>query len=135
MSAHLLYVWREFVFSPYGPPDPSTRLVLAAISLHINSKTGEAWPSQDRLVTETALSLSSIKRHLARAVDDGWLTRKFRHEDGKKYGHYVYVARCPESRKQELAEFKKIKEGKRNRALGYEGIPKEDIDLGDVELT
>ena len=65
--------WRDLFASEHGPPDPSTRLVLFVLSLHMNQNGENAFPAQQLIATRTGLSERSVRTHLDHAVRGGWL--------------------------------------------------------------
>lgn len=75
--------WQRAVSSHQGPPNPMTRHILLAMSVHMDGKRnengklkdGHTFVSQDRLVLDTGHSLNTIKKYLREAVKGGWIRR------------------------------------------------------------
>lgn len=66
-----LYSWRRaIVESELAPP---ARLVLLCLSLYMNERTSSAFPSYDRLVSDTGLSRRAVIGHVKASCEAGWL--------------------------------------------------------------
>ncbi len=65
------YTWRAAILESDLPS--TTRLVLLALSCHVNDAGESAYPSTQRLARETGLSEWAVVTHLAKAKDLGWL--------------------------------------------------------------
>lgn len=89
-----LHNWRNAVASPQGPVNDTTRLVLLALSLHMNPQ-GVAWPSQETLVERTALSRRTVQTALRRAERDGWIVRSLQDQPGQRWRLTRYRAVFP----------------------------------------
>jgi len=78
--------------------DSSLRLVLIAIANRQNHNENRgAFPSADTIADDTGLSLSTVKRAVAKAAKDGWLVIEKARMYGKQYTHNVYVVTIPAS--------------------------------------
>jgi hypothetical protein len=88
--------WRELIASEHGPADPSTRLVLFVIALHMNQRGDNAFPSQATIARRTALSERSVRTHLARAAKAGWIQISQKRRAGQAYFVNQYVATIPD---------------------------------------
>jgi hypothetical protein len=77
--------WCDLIASKHGPTDPSTRLVLLVISLHMNAQGERAWPSQNHVAERSALSVRSVREHLKRAESAGWISVKQRRQAGRAW--------------------------------------------------
>lgn len=73
-----------------GPPDPDHRYVWLALANHAD-KAGDCFPSIPRLVEETRLSESTVRRALNALVADGWVVRTMRGNGRGKLTHYQLV--------------------------------------------
>jgi hypothetical protein len=91
---HGAVVWRDYVIGPDGPPKSTSRLVLCALSVHMDTQ-GYAFPSIELLALECHLSQSAVKRHLEFAAAEGWIRRTS--SMGYKLGwrKYEYEASIP----------------------------------------
>lgn len=78
------FTWEREVKEATMPP--TRKLVLLAVATHAN-KIGKAWPSQARLADECGVSERTIRKHIAAAIEEGWLVRT-------RKGHKV--GRAPE---------------------------------------
>lgn len=72
----------------------STRLVLSALSIHMD-ENGGAFPSIELLALESALSESAVKRHLALATSEGWVKRTEGMGYKRGWRCYEYEAAIP----------------------------------------
>jgi len=90
-----LFDWRWHIASADGPRNPTTRLVLLTISLHMSVLGESAWPTQATLSTETGLSVTTVKAHIALAVKLGWLERTESKATGKGWRRTNYTPSIP----------------------------------------
>jgi Helix-turn-helix domain len=88
--------WRELFASEHGPVDPSTRLVLFVLALHMNPQGENAFPSQETIAKRTGLSARSVRTHLDRAAKAGWLRIYRKARKGQAWFVSQYVATIPE---------------------------------------
>ncbi|MGO8854414.1 MAG: helix-turn-helix domain-containing protein [Steroidobacteraceae bacterium] len=89
--------WREILASEHGPPDPSTRLVLFVLALHMNSQGGSCYPSQQTIATRTGLSERSVRNHLQAAEKLGWIKVSTLRRPKQAWFNHEYVATIPEA--------------------------------------
>lgn len=89
-----LFAWRMAVFSEHGPHS-TTRVVLSALSLHMRSEGGGAFPSIRLLAKECGLTERSVCTHLARAEEDGWIVITKR--PAQQWVRHEYRATIPQS--------------------------------------
>jgi hypothetical protein len=68
-----LFTWRSAVASPYGPPDPTTRLVLLTLGLRVNGFGELTVPTVAELAIESGLREEVVELHLRIAAEQGWL--------------------------------------------------------------
>jgi hypothetical protein len=92
--------WRELVASEHGPSDPSTRLVLFVLSLHMNQDGINAWPSQALIAKRTGLSERSVRTHVALAEKAEFLSIYQKRQPGKAWFVHEYVAVIPDRLEQ-----------------------------------
>lgn len=88
--------WRNAVLSKDGPRDPSTRLMLMTLSMHMDPDGTNAWPSQKTLATRTGLTRRTVQRHLRLAEHDGWIARGRGPKHGRNWRLTSYQACLPE---------------------------------------
>lgn len=89
--------WCALFASEHGPKDGGTRLVLFALSLHMNQQGGSCFSSQKTIADRSGLSERSVRTHLANAEKAGWL--KIGQQPQKKgtaWFVHNYVATIPE---------------------------------------
>lgn len=91
------YGWQHAILSEHGPDNPHLRLVLVAISLHMNASGSGAWPSQSLIAKRAGVGLRSVKRHVKAAQRTGWLMRSRTRIEGRKWRGTAYEASVPES--------------------------------------
>lgn len=87
--------WRNLVFSENGLSS-TTKLVLVALSLHMNGKGGSCFPSIKHLSDRSSLSEKAICEHLKTAEECGWILRSNRIANGKGWRRKSYQAVIPE---------------------------------------
>lgn len=90
------YTWQQSILSMDGPPGGQVRLVLVAISLHMNSHGIGAWPSQQTIADRASIGLRSVKRHLEVADSLGWIERRRAKLAGQKWRRTEYGAMVPD---------------------------------------
>jgi len=95
VDSKLLYRWRWKIASEQGPASATTRHVLMTLSIHMEADGGNAFPSEDLLALETALTTRAVSTHLRLAVDQGWLRRYRERRRGKAWAQYFYQAAIP----------------------------------------
>lgn len=96
--------WRDAIMSAGGPANATTRLVLIAIALRMNSDKARAWPSQEDIARRTFLSERAVGKHVRIAERMGWILRtKTRREKGRNWFYTVYTPAVP------VAVFEKIR--------------------------
>lgn len=71
-----LFEWRQAVTD--SNLSPMARLVAFVLSMHMNADGGSCWPSTATVGREAGLSEPSARKHLARLVELGWLSRRDR---------------------------------------------------------
>ena len=86
----------KVVVSEIGPRSPTTRLVLLALSTHMNRHGGSCFPSYELLAEETGLSLRAVKEHMNLAHDECWFMRTANMGYAKRWRSYEYEATVPE---------------------------------------
>jgi biotin operon repressor len=62
---------------------PTEKLVLLVIANYINDASGDAWPSQNTLASDTGLARQTVNKAISRLVKKGILTSCRRSKDGK----------------------------------------------------
>lgn len=67
------FAWERAVMASDLPP--MTRLVLFAVGAHMDNRTRQASVSQKAIATATGIAPRTVRKHLAGAVDAGWLDR------------------------------------------------------------
>lgn len=97
--------WLDLLAGEHGPPDPSTRLVLFVLSLHMSQAGERCFPSQKLIATRSALSERSVRVHLDRAQAAGWIGIYRKRRTGQAWFVNTYVAMIP----KELAGLAKEK--------------------------
>jgi hypothetical protein len=88
--------WRELIASEHGPADPSTRLVLFVLSLHMNENGENAFPAQKLIAQRAGLSERSVRTHINLAADAGWLRIYQKPQKGKAWFVHEYQATIPD---------------------------------------
>ena len=91
------WVWLQAIASEHGPTDPTTRLVLMTLSLHMNQLGEQAFPSQRLLATRSGLSERSVRAHLQIAEREGWVQRFSKRPKGQGWALHEYGASVPDA--------------------------------------
>jgi Helix-turn-helix domain len=84
--------WRKAIQS--AALEPSTKLVLYNLSLHMNQNGGNCFPSTRLQAKETGLSERAVCTHLERAEAAGFISKRAK-GDGKNWKHHEYVPLIP----------------------------------------
>lgn len=66
-----LFSWRAAICD--STLAPTTRLVALTLSLHMNERGGSAFPKQATLARESGLSVDTVRDHLQKLRETGWL--------------------------------------------------------------
>lgn len=88
------YTWRHGILK--SNLAPTTRLVLLALSCHVNDAGESAFPSTKLLATETGLSERAVVEHLAKAKKEGWVVVKKHGFAGQKWARNEYYPTIPD---------------------------------------
>jgi hypothetical protein len=100
-----VYAWRNAIMSENGPTNPLARLVLIAVSLHMDNTSGSgAWPAQTSIAKRAGVSLRSVKRHLEFAHRRGWIELTKVQVQGKRWRRNEYAACVPDAVYESLPE-------------------------------
>src|SRR5688572_29291882 len=89
--------WMKVVMSKRGPRSPTTRLVLSALSMVMNSDGSKAFQSAQTLADRTGLAERCVRKHLRVAVRDGWLDEGMAGRNGQGWALRAYAATVPAS--------------------------------------
>lgn len=87
--------WLEVLASDCGPPGATTRHVLHAIAVHMNSKGESAFPSTRKIANRTALSERAVTKHVSLARLSGWIEVTKRRRPGGDWDSNQYRAMVP----------------------------------------
>jgi hypothetical protein len=90
------YNWQQQVCGEHGPGSPTARLVLLAISLHMNAQGANAWPSQATIARRSCVSTRVVVKHLGIAERQGWLKRYEAGRNGQGWRLTGYEAVLPD---------------------------------------
>ncbi len=85
--------WRHAITQSDLPAN--TRLVLLTLSCHMNEHGRGCFPSQEQLAAEAGLDRKTIRRHLERAEEAGWIRRTELGLKGQKWRLTDYRAVHP----------------------------------------
>jgi hypothetical protein len=97
MTRTPLLAWRGAVVSADGPPNPTTRLVLLVLGLHMDNDGGSCFPSTARVAAMTALTERSVCTHIAEAELLGWIRRESAGASGQRWKRMKYFAIAPKA--------------------------------------
>lgn len=120
--------WRSIVLSKFGPPDPSTRLVLVAIAQHMWKGKQSAFPGQQLIAECSGLSVRSVQVHLDIASSKRWIRIKERKRRGQVGVRNEYFPLIPKRalKRWELYEESAYRQRENSaRSQGEESAPRE----------
>lgn len=106
------WAWLQMIASESGPPSPTTRHAMHAVSLHMNNRGESAWPSMETIATRMGGSVRAAKKHIKNASENGWLRVEKRRQPGRGWRVNEYRAAVPHY----LAEL--IPKSRKQRAQG-----------------
>lgn len=89
------YSWRHAIL--HADLQSTTKLVLLALSCHINDAGESCFPSTRRQAEETGLSERAVITHLKIAADAGWLKVAQHGFGGQKWRRHEYLPLIPDS--------------------------------------
>lgn len=95
LDASELVAWRNAVMSPWGPPEPSTRLILMTMSQQMGFEL-DACPSVELLAIRSGMVEKSVRIHLKKAVALGWLSSWRETRKGRDWYFTRYQGEWPE---------------------------------------
>lgn len=88
-----LFSWRHAICK--SELDPSTKLVLFALSFYMNEMGASCFPTQVQLAADTSLSERCIRYSLQKACKLGFLKRQLHGFKGQKWKNHEYHAAIP----------------------------------------
>lgn len=94
MRAVKVWTWRR-ALRDHGPDQQGLLLTLYTLSTYMDDD-GFAYPGQQAIADGARASVRTIRRHLSKARDLGWLYFKSRHTGGKRWRRYEYQAAVPD---------------------------------------
>ena len=89
-----VFSWRNAIQE--SDLEPTTRLVLFNLSLHMNEQGRSCYPTVDTQARETGLSRRAVITHLDRASDAGFIIKKPMGLAGQKWKNNQYIAAYPQ---------------------------------------
>lgn len=90
-----IYTWRERLRN--SDLSSLSKLVLYALSDHMNISGRSCYPTQEQLSSETSMTLKTVGKHLDICFQKGWIDRYPHKAENQKYWNYGYVARLPDT--------------------------------------
>jgi hypothetical protein len=88
--------WQSLIWSLTGPKDCGQRAVAQILfNFHVGSKTGAVFPSESLIAERAALSVRSVRRHLAALESGGWINRDAVRSGGKGWRRNLYAFQFP----------------------------------------
>ena len=85
------YQFIDWLKSSDGPDDPNTCYVLLTLTGYMDKNGGSCYPNIEDLVAVSKLSERTVRRHLDKAVHEGWIIRYAQPVRGGKHVSYGYV--------------------------------------------
>jgi hypothetical protein len=90
-----VWSWRQAILR--AQLEPSSKLLLLALSTYMNDHGEGCYPSIEQLCKDTSLSERTVFYHLKKAEAEGFLIKDKRELPGKKWAANEYRAAIPES--------------------------------------
>lgn len=90
MASSRVWKWRNAIMNT--DLASSYKLVLIAVSFHMNSDGKNAWPAVETICRRTSLSRPTVIRYLKQGQADGWIKRSPR----GKHMSFGYIATFPQ---------------------------------------
>ena len=89
-----LHTWKEqFTNSNLSS---FSKLVLHALSIHMNVSGRSCYPTQEQLSIETSMTRKTVGKHLELCEKSGWITRYTQRALKQDFWNYGYIARLPD---------------------------------------
>ncbi len=88
-----VWSWRQVILR--SSLSSTTKLVLLALSSHMNDHGEGCYPSLDTIAQEASLTKKAVVTHIANAVAAGFLVKDRMHLSGKKWASNEYRASIP----------------------------------------
>ncbi len=89
-----VWIWRQAILR--ARLEPSSKLLLLALSTYMNDHGEGCYPSVEQLCKDTSLSERTVFYHLKKAESEGFLIKDKRELPGKKWAANEYRAAIPE---------------------------------------
>jgi len=86
-----IFKYRNWIKSENGPPNPTTRHILHAVSFYMNEDGRSCFPTLDNIVNDTKYSKSTVQRHLDTAYKHKWIDRYEHKGSGQSWRNYGYL--------------------------------------------
>jgi hypothetical protein len=98
------YEWQRAILASDLPS--TTKLVLMALSTHLNKETGFAFPSIRMLMEETSLGSEAVVKHIADARRGGWIEISNHGYQDQRWARKSYRPRIPVNLKEGVSPSK-----------------------------
>lgn len=85
-----LFRYRDYVRNE-APKDSTLRLILHSISFYMDADGKPAYPTEEQLAQDTALSRETVSRKLKEAANDGHIIIKKHKQPGQRYSNNIYL--------------------------------------------
>lgn len=92
------YKWQRAILASDLPS--TTKLVLMALSTHINKETGLAFPSIRMLMKEASLGSETVVKHIGDAKEKGWIESGNHGYQDERWARKSYRPRVPVNLKE-----------------------------------
>lgn len=88
-----VWSWRQAILR--ASLESTTKLVLLALSTYMNDHGNGCYPSQEQIARDTSLTERAVRKHIALAIESGFLIKTKRNLKGKKWDSNEYEAAMP----------------------------------------
>ena len=84
-------LYRDWLKSPEGPDDAMTCHVLRTLADYMDSQGRNCFPNVDDLAAVTKINEKTVRRHLKKADEAGWIGRYKKPVSGGKYSYGYFI--------------------------------------------
>lgn len=89
-----LFAYRKIIISENGPGSPTMRHILLTLSQFMDENLF-CFPSISAITMATALTDRTVRKQLNNAVNEGWISRDLKGENGQGWKLYEYTGTVP----------------------------------------
>ena len=104
------FEWFDAVFSELGPSLPHERNLLGVLYAYSSKKNPTTvWPSQDEIAVRAGISVSYVKKIVAKLKRESWIAVREGHGRGQSWRHSIYTFTMPDGVAEKLDESRRLR--------------------------